>query len=100
MKRALTASVVAGSLAIATIATPTSAQAQWGRRGWGLGLGGLAVGLFIGAALSRPVTIRPPFGSRAKACPLNSNETQLKLFFAFDEANFIERVFLSTRPMD
>ena len=33
MKRALTASVVAGTLAIATIATPTSAQAQWGRRG-------------------------------------------------------------------
>jgi len=32
--------------------------------------------------------------------PLCSNETQLKLFFAFDEANFIERVFLSTRPMD
>ena len=45
---------VAGTLAIATIATPTSAQAQWGRRGWGLGLGGLALGLFIGAALSRP----------------------------------------------
>ena len=54
MKRALTASVVAGTLAIATIATPTSAQAQWGRRGWGWGLGGLALGLFIGAALSRP----------------------------------------------
>ena len=35
MKRALTASVVAGTLAIATIATPTSAQAQL--RGWGFG---------------------------------------------------------------
>ena len=54
MKRVLTASVVAGTLAIATIATPTSAQAQWGRRGLGWGLGGLALGLFIGAALSRP----------------------------------------------
>ena len=46
--------MVAGTLVIATIATPTSAQAQWGRRGWGWGLGGLALGLFIGAALSRP----------------------------------------------
>ena len=27
-------------------------------------------------------------------------ETQLKLFFAFDETDFVERVFLSTRPMD
>ena len=54
MKRVLTASVIAGTLAIATIATPTSAQAQWGRRGLGWGLGGLALGLFIGAALSRP----------------------------------------------
>jgi hypothetical protein len=39
MKRVLTASVVAGTLAITTIVTPTSAQAQWGR-GWGWGLGG------------------------------------------------------------
>jgi hypothetical protein len=53
MKRALTALALAGTLAIATIATPTSAHAQW-RRGWGWGLGGLAAGLFIGAALSRP----------------------------------------------
>src|SRR6266540_1927789 len=53
MKRALTALALAGTLAIATIATPTSAHAQW-RRGWGWGLGGLALGLFIGAALSRP----------------------------------------------
>src|SRR4029434_1862433 len=53
MKRALTALALAGTLAIATIATPTSAHAQW-RRGWGWGLGGLALGLTIGAALSRP----------------------------------------------
>jgi hypothetical protein len=55
MQRALTVSVLAGTLAIATIATPTSAHAQWGR-GWGWGLGGLALGLTIGAALSRPAT--------------------------------------------
>jgi len=53
MKRALTVWTLAGTMAIATIATPTSAHAQW-RRGFGWGLGGLALGLFIGAALSRP----------------------------------------------
>src|SRR6188508_867855 len=53
MKRALTVWTLAGTMAIATIATPTSAQAQWGR-GFGWSLGGLALGLFIGAALSRP----------------------------------------------
>ena len=53
MKRALTALTLAGTMAIATIATPTSAHAQW-RRGWGWGLGGLALGLTVGAALSRP----------------------------------------------
>jgi len=51
MKSALTALALAGTLAVATITTPTSAHAQW-RRGWGLG--GLAAGLIIGAALSRP----------------------------------------------
>ena len=53
MKRVLMASAIAGTFAIATIATPTSAHAQWGR-GWGWGLGGLALGLTIAAALSRP----------------------------------------------
>jgi hypothetical protein len=53
MKQTLMASALAGTLALATIATPTSAHAQWGR-GWGWGLGGLAVGLTIGALLSRP----------------------------------------------
>src|SRR4029450_4933998 len=53
MKRALTAVALAGTVAIATIATPTSAHAQW-RRGWGWGLGGLALGLIIGGARSRP----------------------------------------------
>jgi hypothetical protein len=51
MKRPLTALVVAGTLATATMATPTSAHAYW--RGWGWGLGGLALGLTI-AALARP----------------------------------------------
>ena len=50
MKRTLTALVLAGTLATATAATPTPAHA-W--RGWGWGLGALAVGAFIGAALTR-----------------------------------------------
>ena len=51
MRRSLTALVLAGTLATATMATPTSAHAYW--RGWGWGLGGLALGLTI-AALARP----------------------------------------------
>jgi hypothetical protein len=51
MKRPLSALALAGILATATIATPTSAHAYW--RGWGWGLGGLALGLTI-AALARP----------------------------------------------
>ena len=54
MKQSLTALVVAGSLATATVAAPTQAHARWGWGGWGWGLGGLAVGALIGAALTRP----------------------------------------------
>ena len=54
MKRSLTALVLAGTLAKATVATPTQADARWGLGGWGWGLGGLAVGLGIGAALASP----------------------------------------------
>jgi hypothetical protein len=32
--------------------------------------------------------------------PNTRHETQLKLFFAFDETRFVERVFLSSRPTD
>ena len=58
MRRSLTALVLAGTLATATMATPTSAHAYW--RGWSWGLGGLALGLTI-AALARPAYayIRP-----------------------------------------
>ena len=55
MRRSLTALVLAGTLATATMATPTSAHAYW--RGWGWGLGGLALGLTI-AALARPAQVR------------------------------------------
>jgi hypothetical protein len=55
MKRSLTALVLAGTLATATMAAPTQAYARWGwGGGWGWGLGGLAAGLLIGAALARP----------------------------------------------
>jgi hypothetical protein len=54
MKRSLTAVVLAGTLAIASVTAPTQAHARWGWGGWGWGLGGLAAGLLIGAALSRP----------------------------------------------
>ncbi len=54
MKRSLTALVLAGSLAIATMTAPTQAHARWGWGGWGWGLGGFALGALIGAALTRP----------------------------------------------
>jgi hypothetical protein len=52
MRKFLTAFAAAGTLAVATIATPTTADARWGW--WGPALGGLAVGAIIGSALARP----------------------------------------------
>jgi hypothetical protein len=52
MRKSLTAFAAAGTLAVATIATPTTAGARWGW--WGPAVGGLAVGAIIGSALARP----------------------------------------------
>src|SRR3954447_13502051 len=50
-----------------------------------------------GLVASRQTFARPP----PRRCEVgNPDETQLKSFFAFDETDFVERVFLSTRPMD
>ena len=49
MKRHVTALLLAGSLATATTAMPTAADARWG---WGAGAVG--AGLLFGAALARP----------------------------------------------
>ena len=57
MKRSLTALVLAGSLAAATIATPTDAQARR-LRALGLGVGAFAIGALVGAALARPYYAR------------------------------------------
>jgi hypothetical protein len=45
---------------------------------------------------------RPSARSRVRTSfhDRHPHETQLKLFFAFDETDFVERVFLGTRPMD
>lgn len=52
MRKSLTALAAAATIAVAAIATPTTAEA---RRGWwGPALGGLAVGAIIGSALARP----------------------------------------------
>jgi hypothetical protein len=49
MRKILTALITAGSIAIVSMAAPTSAEAQW--RGWrgGWGWGGVGVGLAAGA---------------------------------------------------
>jgi hypothetical protein len=52
MRRTLTAVAAAATIAVAAVATPTTADA---RRGWwGPALGGFAVGAIIGGALARP----------------------------------------------
>ncbi|MGA7487950.1 MAG: hypothetical protein WBW74_13560 [Xanthobacteraceae bacterium] len=52
MRKSLTALVVAATIAVAAIATPTPADA---RRGWwGPAIGSLAIGAIIGSVLARP----------------------------------------------
>ena len=50
MKQTLTALAAAGTLALATVATPTSADARW----WGPAIGAFAAGAIIGGALASP----------------------------------------------
>src|SRR5215831_6099410 len=52
MRKSLIA-FVAACVMVASVLAPTKAEARWGW-GWGWGLGGLAAGLFIGAALASP----------------------------------------------
>lgn len=60
MTRTLTALAAAGTLAIASVAVPTSASAQWGHHHHGGGavaagvLGGLAAGALVGSAIGAP----------------------------------------------
>src|SRR5262245_49913096 len=49
MRKTLTALAATATIAVASIATPTTADARWGW--WGPALGGLAVGAIIGSAL-------------------------------------------------
>jgi hypothetical protein len=60
MRKSLTALATAGTLAVATIATPNTAEARWGW--WGPAFGGLVIGAIIGAALSRPYYAYPSYG--------------------------------------
>jgi hypothetical protein len=53
MRKTLTTIAVAATIAVATVATPTTADARWGWRG-GAFIGGLAAAAIIGGALSRP----------------------------------------------
>jgi hypothetical protein len=51
MRRPIAALVLTAGLAMATVAAPSQAEAQW--RGWGWGLGGFAIGALAGAAIAR-----------------------------------------------
>jgi len=52
MKKTLTALAAAGTLAVVTVATPTTADARWGW--WGPAIGAFAAGAIISGALARP----------------------------------------------
>ena len=60
MRKPLIALTAASTIAIATVAAPTTADARWGW--WGPALGGLVVGALIGAALTRPSYAYPYYG--------------------------------------
>lgn len=60
MRKALTALAVAATFALATVATPQSAEARNGRKAAAI-IGGLAVGALVGAAIaSGPHYSGPP----------------------------------------
>src|SRR2546423_616169 len=51
MRKSLTALTAATTIAVATVATPTTADAQWRRGGWwGPAPGGFALGAIVGSA--------------------------------------------------
>ncbi|MBV8420815.1 MAG: hypothetical protein JOZ26_12475 [Hyphomicrobiales bacterium] len=52
MRKTLTAVAAAATIGIATLATPTTADARWGW--WGPALGAFAVGAIVGGAFARP----------------------------------------------
>ena len=54
MRKSLTALTTATAIAVAAVATPTTADAQWRRGGWwGPALGGFALGALFGSAFVR-----------------------------------------------
>jgi hypothetical protein len=54
MRKSLTALAAASTIAVAAVATPTTADARWGWWGGAAVLGGLAAGAIIGSAFARP----------------------------------------------
>ena len=52
MRKTLTAIAAAATIGVATLASPTTADARWGW--WGPALGGFAAGAIIGSALASP----------------------------------------------
>jgi hypothetical protein len=60
MRKSLIAVAAASTIAVATVATPNTAEARWGW--WGPAFGGLVIGAIIGAALSRPYYAYPYYG--------------------------------------
>src|SRR5262245_58262690 len=66
MRKTVTALAAATALAIAAVATPTTADARGGW--WGPAIGGFAAGAIIGSALARPY-YGYPYGSYSYYAP-------------------------------
>ena len=53
MRKTLIAVAAAATIAVATVATPNTAEARWGGW-WGPAIGAFAVGAIVGSAFARP----------------------------------------------
>jgi hypothetical protein len=60
MRKILTALAAAATIAVATVAAPSIADARWGW--WGPALGGFAAGAIIGGALASPYSYGGYYG--------------------------------------
>ena len=54
MRKSLTALTAATTIAVAAVATSTTADARWRGGWWGPAIGGFALGAVVGSAFARP----------------------------------------------
>ena len=62
MRKSLTALTAATTIAVAAVATSTTADARWRGGWWGPAIGGFALGAIVGSAFARPYYAYPYYG--------------------------------------